>query len=802
MVKFGRRLAEELIVDGWETNYVQYKLLKKTISRIAAHEVPGEMVEAFEMQEAFLTQLRSDVERVCGFYTANVPIMIEAANIACARATEVFQSSTSVPGSSLSSNLEGADVIEAVVEARRNLEELSQFLLVNREACRKILKKYHKKTSSGTEEMHGLLEQLLLGTPLKDSHETNEANETKRLVSTAITALSDAQAQISLKSVDHAKYMARLVATSSPRPSGSSRGSSRHGPAHDGFTAVEGVNLDSVAVVDDVLLTKEITLRLPCGLTCATQVQVASWWAEPRKRYAYFGMLVVGLVVVGCMVAVVVVQPTRLSRLSVVGTYASALVAIANGANDIANSVGTSVGAKALTLRQAIVLGLIAEVLGAMTLGSLVAKTISKGVVDPETFDAQGCEGVLKFGVSMVCVLCGTGLTTLIATLYGLPISASHGVIGGLIAVGLVSQGPASLGVESIVKTMIAWVASPAIGAFSAAAVYSIILHVVHRSTDPARRAILLQPAFVAVTVAVAAGFIVIKGPDALKVKPVGVGVAASLAIGAAACVLTIGFRCLRSTPLAAKLARSLGPSSGNVASIKRRVHGIFATSPTAAGHAGAHSGAHSGTQTGTRLSGADAARKMEVAEKPFVSLLILSALTVAFAHGANDVGNAVGPLAAIFEATLNGSIAAKPKIPLWTLTIGSAGFVIGIAALGSRTIATVGGKITALTPSKSFSVQIGAAVAVLSSTILGLAVSTSHCLVGSVVGVAIASKVSRAGGSVNMRILLRILIGWGVTIPLAMLVTIVFYFIITPYYGYDAEELLAFNQSANLSCY
>ena len=192
----------------------------------------------------------------------------------------------------------------------------------------------------------------------------------------------------------------------------------------------------------------------------------------------------------------------------------------------------------------------------------------------------------------------------------------------------------------------------------------------------------------------------------------------------------------------------------------------------------------------------------MEVAEKPFVSLLILSALTVAFAHGANDVGNAVGPLAAIFEATLNGSIAAKPKIPLWTLTIGSAGFVIGIAALGSRTIATVGGKITALTPSKSFSVQIGAAVAVLSSTILGLAVSTSHCLVGSVVGVAIASKVSRAGGSVNMRILLRILIGWGVTIPLAMLVTIVFYFIITPYYGYDAEELLAFNQSANLSCY
>ena len=112
-----------------------------------------------------------------------------------------------------------------------------------------------------------------------------------------------------------------------------------------------------------------------------------------------------------------------------------------------------------------------------------------------------------------------------------------------------------------------------------------------------------------------------------------------------------------------------------------------------------------------------EAAVKLEGAEKPFVPLLILSALTVAFAHGANDVGNAVGPLAAVFEATLNGSIAGTPQMPIWVLAIGSAGFVVGIAALGSRTIATVGGKITTLTPSKSFSVQIGAAVAVLSST-------------------------------------------------------------------------------------
>lgn len=135
-------------------------------------------------------------------------------------------------------------------------------------------------------------------------------------------------------------------------------------------------------------------------------------------------------------------------------------------------------------------------------------------------------------------------------------------------------------------------------------------------------------------------------------------------------------------------------------------------------------------------------------------------------------------------------------------LAIGSAGFVVGIAVLGSRTIATVGGKITTLTPSKSFSVQIGAAVAVLSSTVLGLAVSTSHCLVGSVVGVGIAAKISRAGGSLNKGILLKIFIGWGVTIPLSMLVAIIFYAIIAPQYGYTADELLALNQTANATCY
>ena len=201
------------------------------------------------------------------------------------------------------------------------------------------------------------------------------------------------------------------------------------------------------------------------------------------------------------------------------------VVAIANGANDIANSMGTSFGAGALTLRQAIWYGAAAEFAGAVLLGSSVAKTISKGVINPHEYAEDGCEGVLMFAVGMISVLAGTGSTTLLATLYGLPISASHGVIGGLLAVGLVSHGSAGIGWAPLEQTVVAWVASPLLGGITAGALNFVVTTAVHRTRAPARRAQLLQPLFVAVTVAVAVAFILITGPSAVKVRPVGLAV-------------------------------------------------------------------------------------------------------------------------------------------------------------------------------------------------------------------------------------------------------------------------------------
>ena len=170
---------------------------------------------------------------------------------------------------------------------------------------------------------------------------------------------------------------------------------------------------------------------------------------------------------------------------------------------------------------------------------------------------------------------------------------------------------------------------------------------------------------------------------------------------------------------------------------------------------------------------------KLSAMEQLFTPLLVISALCLAFAHGANDVGNAVGPLAVIFQVFDDGEIpeSGKPDIPLWALFMGAAGFVTGIVFLGSKTISTVGTKLTTLTPTRSYATQIGAAIAVLASSVVGLPVSTSHCLVGSVVGVGLAQKCLPGNKqSFSMAVLKKIVLGWAVTIPLAMLVAVLIF--------------------------
>ncbi len=587
-------------------------------------------------------------------------------------------------------------------------------------------------------------------------------------------------------------------------------------------------------------------------------------------------------------------------ELAIFGIIGCLVVAIANGANDIANSVGTSYGAGALTLRQAILFGASAEFAGAISLGSFVAKTIAKGVIEPASFAADGCHGVLMFGVGMLSVLAGTGSTTLLATLYGLPISASHGVIGGLVAVGVAAHGAGSLGIAPLEATLVAWVASPLLGCVTSGLLHVLIAVAVHETANPPRRAHALQPVLVAATVTIAAAFLVVAGPAALRIQPLSLAVSASAGLGVfvalvASCISARGTAEAAASAAARRAAEGrrahfqleeLACSSASTSST--RLEPVLNTA--GAGDAGSSPGdrigvplwgpgasgaAHTDSEGGDSepeapssqaagplgllqlfgglLCGADVQPRRErdlilrardggsscghhvvddkaaggsadvegggrandsgggdgggggsggsggaegegdgqfaAEERPFIPLLILSALTVAFAHGGNDLGNSIGPLAALLVAIAwpAGDIAAIPEIPVWVLMLGASGFVLGILLLGERTITTVGSKITKLTPSRSFAVQMGTAIAVLSSTVLGLAVSTSHCLVGSIIGVGLAARLRASrDAELNVAMLTKIVIGWAATIPLAMVVSVAIFEGMLPFYKHD----------------
>lgn len=405
-----------------------------------------------------------------------------------------------------------------------------------------------------------------------------------------------------------------------------------------------------------------------------------------------------------------------------VGIFAAFVLACANGANDCANSVGTSVGAGALTLGQAIFYGSCCELIGAVTMGPFVAKTIGAGEINTDHY----ADVPDLFALMMLAVLIGGGVTTLLATAYGYPISATHGVVSGLVAVAIASGGDDAVKWGELGVTVCGWVASPVVGLVVAFFAYMVVGKTVIYAENPGAASAKYQPVFLTVTIAISFLFIFIKGPEQVQIKPAWLGVLISIGAGAA---ITAGVTLWK------------GRSGGAAA------EGL--------------------------------APRFDEVEQPFVPLLVVAGMTVAFAHGGNDVGNSVGPLAVIgsvWRASENGGAAdfAAP-IPLWELMIGAAGFVVGICLLGSRTIETVGSKITALCPSKSFATQIGAAIAVLASSVFGLPVSTSHCLVGAVIGVSFAqTRLGDPDAEMDLSVLKKIVIGWVVTIPLAAGVAVV----------------------------
>ncbi len=390
------------------------------------------------------------------------------------------------------------------------------------------------------------------------------------------------------------------------------------------------------------------------------------------------------------------------------------------GANDVANAMGTSVGSRALTLRQAIVIAAIFEFLGAVLAGGQVTATIRKGIIDPTLL--SGSPELLVFG--MLAALLAAGLWLLVASHFGWPVSTTHSIVGAIIGFGMVGIGVAAVQWAKVGSIVASWVVSPVIAGVLAFVLFRSVQRLIFDAGDPFRNAKRYVPMYIFLVGFIIALVTLLKG-----LKHVGMDLSTwqSYLLAVAAGVVTM---------------------IGGMVFV-RRVR---------------------------RSKEADRDFHFANVERVFAVLMVFTACAMAFAHGSNDVANAIGPVAAIVGMIQSGGeVVQKSPLPLWVLIVGAAGIVAGLATYGFRVMAVVGERITELTPSRGFAATLGAATTVVVASGTGLPISTTHTLVGAVLGVGIARGIA----AINLRVIRNILISWVVTLPAGALLAIIFYFVL-----------------------
>ena len=401
------------------------------------------------------------------------------------------------------------------------------------------------------------------------------------------------------------------------------------------------------------------------------------------------------------------------------------------GANDVANAMGTSVGSRARTLKKAVILAGIIEFAGAFLVGSHVTDTVRKGIIDPNLF-AQTPE-LLMFG--MMGALLAAAVWLQIATFYGLPVSTTHSIVGAIVGFAVVSTGMAGVDWGVVSKIVSSWIVSPLLGGIISFLIFNLIKKSILNSPDPIQSTKKIAPYLVGLVFFILTLVMLFKGLKQLKLD---LSFEAALQMAALIGIVT--------SIMSAFLIRWYL----DLLAKKKDLNSNLLT--------------ENGATDRVYIS----------VEKVFVYLQILSACFVAFAHGANDVANAIGPMAAVIAIVKSGSVSMSVPVPLWVLGLGGVGIVVGLATWGWRVIETIGKKITELTPTRGFAAEFGAATTIVIASKLGLPISTTHTLVGSVLGVGMARGVA----SLNISVIRNILLSWFVTLPAGAILSVLFYWL------------------------
>lgn len=387
------------------------------------------------------------------------------------------------------------------------------------------------------------------------------------------------------------------------------------------------------------------------------------------------------------------------------------------GANDVANAMATSVGSKVLTIRKAILVAAVFEFLGAVLAGGEVTSTIRNGIVDPA--DLSDTPRLLIYG--MLAALLAAGVWLLIASHKGWPVSTTHSIVGAIVGFAAVGIGVDAVQWGKVGTIVMSWIVSPLVAGTLAYLIFVSVQRLILGHPDPLARAKRYVPVYMFLAAFTVTLVTILKGLAHVGLE---VSAAFSYLLASSIAIVVAG--------LGAVTIRRIEPDR----KLEKKQH--FYT-----------------------------------VERVFGVLMIVTACSMAFAHGSNDVANAIGPLAAVISVADTGLVTSNSAVPTWVLVLGGCGIVIGLATFGRKVIATVGERITQLTPSRGFAAELAAASTIVVASGTGMPISTTHTLVGAVLGVGMARGIE----AIDLRVVSRIFASWLVTVPAGALLAIVFFF-------------------------
>jgi len=464
----------------------------------------------------------------------------------------------------------------------------------------------------------------------------------------------------------------------------------------------------------------------------------------------------------------------------VLGAFVAFFMAYGIGANDVANAFATSVGSKTLTLFQATVLAGIFEFLGALLLGRGVTDTVRKGIADREYFEDQ--PEILMYG--MFCALIAAGTWLMIATYFEMPVSTTHSIIGGIVGMALVAYGGDAVKwheidedekfpVKGISSVVISWVFSPVASGIVAVFFFLFARTFILRAENSYDRTFIFLPVLVFICIFINAFYVLDKGINKqwkwIKDHTERSAWIAAV-IGAAAFLIAIGVSFWLKSHLAGKeAAKAKGEDIEKGEEGEKKPSSFFSRLADSINSNDPHVAVDEDLAVKEMHDNAEVFD--ERTEGVFRYLQVLTSCCDAFAHGANDVANAVGPFAAIMHVYRKTDLVKKSELPAWILVIGGSGIVVGLATYGYSIIKAIGVKLTKITPSRGFSIELGSAIIIVTGSYLGLPLSTTHCQVGATAAVGLLEGT----GGISWTVMGKSIFGWIATLIIVGFLSAIF---------------------------